>query len=418
MLSTARISSAVYSNIRLTQAFRKTSYWAHIEKAPEDAIFGITNAFNQDKSPLKINLGVGAYRDDKGKPWILPSVREAEKRLHESGLDHEYAAINGIAAFTKAAAKLAYGEQSGCIQENRVAVAQSISGTGALRIGAAFLNQFMKDKSGAVYIPNPTWPNHVNVFQSSGFKVNRYRYYDPRTKKVDMDGLIHDIRDAPKNSVFLLHACAHNPTGVDPTMGQWEDLMKELKKSGHLCFFDSAYQGFASGDPDRDAQAIRMFVDNQLPVVLAQSFAKNFGLYGERVGTFSVVTANPTEALHVDTQIRTIVRPMYSNPPLHGARLVSLILNDEQLKHQWLQDVKTMAHRIIRVRADLKNKLAEAGSKRDWTHITDQIGMFCFSGLDTAQVCNVTPINIESNIPREAESRGTWDMKTLNARKK
>ena len=367
------------------QSLRAASTWSTIPQGPPDAILGITEAFKKDSHPKKINLGVGAYRDDKGKPYILPSVHAAEQKVVQANMDKEYAGITGVPDFTKAAALLAYGPNSAPLKEGRIAITQSISGTGALRIGGAFLQRFFPGAK-AIYIPTPSWANHKAVFLDSGLEVKQYRYYNKSTIGLDFDGMLADIKAMPKNSMILLHACTHNPTGVDPTEQQWRAISDAVKQGDHFPFFDMAYQGFASGDTDKDAFALRYFVEQGHLPVLAQSYAKNMGLYGERVGAFSVVTASAEECKRVDSQVKIIVRPLYSNPPVHGARIASTILNDATLNKQWLGEVKDMADRIIKMRALLKENLEKLGSKRKWNHITDQIGMFAYTGLTAEQM--------------------------------
>ena len=351
---------------------------------PPDAILGVTEAFKADKNPNKINLGVGAYRDDKGKPWVLPSVREAEERILAENLDHEYAGIAGVPEFTALAAKLALGGNSEVIKSKRITTMQSISGTGALRIGSEFLAKYHPVKT--IYQPTPTWGNHVPVFKFAGMDVKSYRYYDKATCGFDEAGALEDISKIPKGSVILLHACAHNPTGVDPTKDQWKKISEVVKKQDLFVFFDMAYQGFASGDVDGDAFAVRYFLEQGHNMCLSQSFAKNMGLYGERVGAFSVIAENSEEAGRVASQLKILIRPMYSNPPIHGARIVQKILTDPKLEKQWLVDVKQMADRIISMRTQLKSLLAKEGSTHNWNHITNQIGMFCFTGISPQQV--------------------------------
>ncbi|KAH0258597.1 hypothetical protein KCU91_g15728, partial [Aureobasidium melanogenum] len=237
-----------------------------------------------------------------------------------------------------------------------------------------------------IYIPNPSWANHNAVFKDSGLKVEKYRYYNKDTIGLDFEGMVEDIKKMPKGSIVLLHACAHNPTGVDPTEEQWRALSDVIKENGHYPFFDMAYQGFASGDTDKDAFPIRHFIKEGHQISLCQSFAKNMGLYGERVGAFSIVCADADEKKRVDSQIKILVRPLYSNPPVHGARVASTILNDPELNKQWLGEVKGMADRIITMRALLKENLEKLGSKHDWSHITSQIGMFAYTGLKPEQM--------------------------------
>ncbi|KAK4983537.1 aspartate transaminase aat1 [Elasticomyces elasticus] len=382
--SMLRAAARQAPGVHTQQCIRAASVFSKVPQGPP-AILGITEAFKADSNPKKINLGVGAYRDDAGKPYVLPSVKTAEQQVLDASLNKEYAGITGVPDFTKAAALLAYGPDSTPLKEERIAITQSISGTGALRIGGAFLERFFpNDKT--IYIPTPSWANHKAVFSDSGLKVEQYRYYNKETIGLDFDGMVEDIKKMPKGSMVLLHACAHNPTGVDPTEEQWRAISDAMKEGEHFPFFDMAYQGFASGDTDKDAFALRHFIKEGHLVCLAQSFAKNMGLYGERVGAFSVVCASPEEKKRVDSQIKIIVRPLYSNPPVHGARIASAILNDSSLNGQWLGEVKGMADRIIKMRALLKENLKKSGSKRDWSHITNQIGMFAYTGLDAKQM--------------------------------
>ncbi|KAL2214301.1 putative aspartate aminotransferase [Sarocladium strictum] len=380
MLSTLRATSrqtALRQGAARVAAVRAASTWSNVPQGPP-AILGITEAFKADKFDKKINLGVGAYRDDAGKPYVLPSVREAEHKVVDAKLNKEYAGITGVPEFPALAAKLAYGADSPAL--NRLAVTQTISGTGALRIGAAFLaRHYPGDKK--IYIPQPSWANHKAVFLDAGLQVEQYRYYDKKTIGLDFEGMIADVKAAPKGSIFLFHACAHNPTGVDPTQEQWKEISDAVKAQGHFAFFDMAYQGFASGDTDKDAFALRHFVKEGQNVALCQSFAKNMGLYGERVGAFSLVCADAEEVKRVDSQLKIIIRPMISNPPIHGARIASEILSNPTLYKQWLGEVKGMADRIITMRALLKDNLEKLGSKHDWSHITSQIGMFAYTGM-------------------------------------
>jgi aspartate aminotransferase len=369
---------------------RYGSWWSKVEKGPEDPILGVTVAFNKDKAPHKMNLGVGAYRDDNGKPYVLECVRKAEKVIFDGKYDHEYAPIAGVATFNKAAQKLCFGADSTPVKDNKVVTIQAISGTGALRVAADFLKRFYPHKDASVYFPAPTWGNHNPIFIDAGHKIKTYKYYDAKTCGLDFEGLVKDIKDAPPKSIFLFHACAHNPTGVDPTPEQWAQISKLTLEREHFVLFDFAYQGFASGDAAKDATAVRMFVKDGHTPAVTQSFAKNFGLYGERAGALSFVTDSSSEAEAVESQLKILVRPMYSNPPVYGARLVSLILNDAELSKLWEQEVKSMADRIISMRQKLVSALKDLGSKRDWSHITNQIGMFCYTGLTPEQVDQLT----------------------------
>jgi len=370
------------SNIPLRAS---SSWFANVKMGPPDPILGVTDAFRRDTNPKKINVGVGAYRDDNGKPWVLPSVRKAENRVIEQAMDKEYLPIHGLAEFNAKAIELALGTDSAALHEKRNVTTQSLSGTGALRIGATVLaHHFGGVKE--IYLPTPSWGNHVPIFQHNNIAVKRYRYYDPKTISLDFAGMTEDICNMPENSILLLHACAHNPTGVDLTLDQWRELSDIVKKRKVFVFFDMAYQGFATGDVDGDAAAVRLFEREGHPFFLAQSFAKNMGLYGERAGLFTAVCSSKDEADRLMSQTKILIRAMYSNPPLHGARIVSQILCDQQLRSEWLGDVKTMADRIKGTRQQLVDNLKKAGSKHDWNHITKQIGMFCFSGIKPEQV--------------------------------
>nr|CAD7440651.1 unnamed protein product [Timema bartmani] len=367
---------------------RNGSWWSHVEMGPPDAILGVTEAYKRDTNPKKINLGVGAYRDDNGKPFVLPSVKKAEDKLRAKGLDHEYAPIGGSAEFCNLSINLALGDGSEIVKNGLNATLQGISGTGSLRIGGAFLAQFFPGNK-EVYLPTPSWGNHTPIFKHSGLAVKQYRYYDPKTCGFDFQGSLQDIAKIPERSIILFHACAHNPTGVDPNPEQWAEISHVVKQKNLFPFFDMAYQGFASGDVAKDAFAVRHFVKEGHEMVLTQSYAKNMGLYGERAGAFSLIAGSKDEAQKTMSQLKIIVRPMYSNPPIHGARIVTEILSDAALKAE-LTDVKGMADRIISVRAKLRDNLKKEGSQRDWSHITNQIGMFCFTGLNPQQSEKVT----------------------------
>eukprot|EP00092_Neocalanus_flemingeri_P007336 GFUD01007922.1.p1 GENE.GFUD01007922.1~~GFUD01007922.1.p1 ORF type:complete len:424 (-),score=123.65 GFUD01007922.1:277-1548(-) len=370
-------------------AVRNASFWSGVEMGPPDAILGVSEAFKKDSNPKKMNLGVGAYRDDAGQPFILPSVHKAEVKIMAANLNKEYAPIGGEPEFCKEAAKLAFGDTSNVVTEGRNVSLQGISGTGSLRIGAEFIAKWWPGNK-TIYLPKPSWGNHTPIFKFAGVNVGGYTYYDPTTCGLNFSGAMADISAIPEGSVILLHACAHNPTGVDPTPEQWKEMSAVIKARKLLPYFDMAYQGFASGDVDRDAFALRQFIDDGHDVLLAQSFAKNMGLYGERAGAFTVVCADKEEASRVESQVKIIVRPMYSNPPRHGARIAAEVMTNPELRAEWLVDVKTMADRIITMRTQLKAGLEQNGSARNWQHITDQIGMFCFTGMTPDQVAAIT----------------------------
>ncbi|XP_072168681.1 aspartate aminotransferase, mitochondrial-like [Diadema setosum] len=390
-LNSAVRQSRASTNARClgTTASKQSSWWDGVEMGPPDPILGVTEAFKRDTNPSKINLGVGAYRDDEGKPFVLSSVRKAEEILQGQKLDKEYLGITGLPDFAKGAAKLALGEDSVVISEGRNVTTQTISGTGSLRVGGSFLNKFFPNNK-VIYLPSPSWGNHTPIFKHSGLDVASYRYYDKATCGFDAAGAMDDISKIPERSIIIFHACAHNPTGVDPKQEHWKEMSQLVKDRNLLPFFDMAYQGFASGSLEKDAWAVRYFADQGHTFLLSQSFAKNMGLYGERVGAFTVVCSTPEEAKRVESQIKILIRPMYSNPPINGARIASTILNTPDLYSLWLDELRLMSGRIISMREQLVANLKSEGSTHNWQHITDQIGMFCFTGLKPEQVERMT----------------------------
>lgn len=361
-----------------------------VPQAPEDPLFGLARSCKADTSPLKVDLGIGAYRDDNAKPWVLPVVKKADEILRNNPeLNHEYAPIAGLADFTSKAAELILGSDSPAVGENRVASLQTISGTGAVHLGALFLAKFYRGNR-TVYLSDPTWANHKQIFGNVGLETAAYPYFSKRSKGLDFEGMKAAIEAAPERSVILLHPCAHNPTGVDPTMDQWKQLAAVIARKRHFPFFDCAYQGFASGDLARDAAAVRYFVEQGFDLLVCQSFAKNFGLYGERAGCFHLVAGPGAKAAatagRLASQLAILQRSEISNPPLYGARIASTVLNDAALFAEWEDNLRTMSGRIISMRKALRSKLEALGTSGTWSHITDQIGMFSFTGLSEAQV--------------------------------
>lgn len=361
-----------------------------VPQAPEDPLFGLMRAYRADESPDKVDLGIGAYRDDNAKPWVLPVVKKADDILRANPeLNHEYAPIAGIESFTSKAAELMLGADSPALKEKRATSIQTISGTGAVHLGALFLAKFFKGNR-TVYVSNPTWANHHQIFNNVGLPTANYPYFDKKTKGLDFEGMKKAIKDAPDQSIILLHPCAHNPTGVDPTLDQWKELAEIIRAKKHFPFFDSAYQGFASGSLARDAAAVRYFIEQGFELLIAQSFAKNFGLYGERAGCFHAITGPGPEAAttigRLASQLAILQRSEISNPPLYGARIASTVLNDPKLFAEWEENLTTMSGRIKDMRNALRSKLEALGTPGTWNHITDQIGMFSFTGLTEEQV--------------------------------
>jgi len=362
--------------------------WDDVPMGPADAILGIAQHFRSCDDPRKVNVCVGAYRDEQGLPWVLPSVKKAEGLLLASDTENkEYLPIEGDAAFVNKALKFAYGSD---IDLETLAGVQTLSGTGACRIGGAYLAKFLP-KGTSIHVPMPTWGNHLKIFAEEGLEVQQYKYYDHATNGLDLEGMLNDIEQAPDGSIILLHACAHNPTGCDPSHEQLETITDIIEEKKHIAFFDSAYQGFASGDAEKDAYALRYVVARKtIPVLLAQSFAKNFGLYGERCGTFSVVCADVEQRTKIMSQLKCIVRPMYSSPPKHGSSIVKTILSDDKLSAQYYEECTFMSNRIQATRKQLVEKLAEVGSTHDWSHVKNQIGMFAYTGMSPEMCDEIT----------------------------
>jgi aspartate aminotransferase, mitochondrial len=377
-------STAVHYNNNNNNNNDQLDVWKDISAGPADAILGIAQAFRECSADQKVNVCVGAYRDEYGHPWVLPSVRQGEiVMLQNKNENKEYLPIEGDIEFINKAVQFAYGMDAPL--EN-IAAVQSLSGTGACRIGGEFIANFYM-VSRHILVPDPTWGNHHQIFQKCGLTVGTYRYYDRSTNRLDLQGMIQDLQSAPDGSVILLHACAHNPTGCDPTDMEWDEVLQVIRHKKQLIFFDSAYQGFASGDAEADAKTLRRVFHAGFPMLLAQSFAKNFGLYGERCGTLSVVCQDATQREVVMSQLKRIIRPMYSSPPKHGSSIVRTILSDPSLTQQYYEECATMADRINTMRRRLVEALKDAGSTHDWSHISEQIGMFAFTGMN-ADMCD------------------------------
>ncbi|XP_039745527.1 aspartate aminotransferase, cytoplasmic [Pararge aegeria] len=356
-----------------------------VEQGPPIEVFQLNKLFTEDTFKNKVNLGVGAYRDENGKPWVLPIVRKMEKKMADDDtLLHEYLPVLGLENFSNSSVSMLLGEDNPVITEGRAFGVQTLSGTGSLRVGAELLNKHLKYTN--FYYSSPTWENHHLVFVNSGFTQPRtYRYWDEKARAIDFDGLIEDLSKAPENSVVILHACAHNPTGIDPTQEQWQKIADVMEERKLFPFFDSAYQGFATGDLDRDAWAVRHFVKRGFELVCAQSYAKNFGLYNERVGNLTIVLSDKAHVAPLKSQLTWIVRGMYSNPPAHGARVVANVLGDEKLFDEWRGHIKLMSSRVIEMREALRAQLIKLGTPGNWDHIVKQIGLFSYTGLTPRQ---------------------------------
>jgi len=371
-----------------TSTSTSDSLFGHIPEAPIDPILGTTQLFNADTDPRKINLGVGAYRDNSGKPFVLNVIREAEAEMLKelgTGCNKEYSTIDGPAELKKLTQKLLFGD-SAAVKEGRIASVQALSGTGALRVAAEFVKTHLAPEQQEIWVSDPTWGNHNTIFAKAGLTVKIYPYYEASSKSLQFSNMIEALKGATPGSLVLVHACAHNPTGVDPSEEQWKQLAQLMKERKLVPLMDSAYQGYASGDLDKDAFAIRLFLSMGFEMFMCQSFAKNLGLYGERIGMLHVVCGTADAAKAVLSQLKLVIRPMYSSPPKHGAELVMKILGSEANFQAWKVELAMMANRILEMRSTLRKGLEDKGTPGTWNHITDQIGMFSFTGL-TAPMC-------------------------------
>ena len=359
------------------------SLFSAIDMAPRDPILGITEAFNADTNPEKINLGVGVYYDDNGKVPLLACVRKAEELLMEQQAPRTYLPIEGLAAYDKAVQELVFGAGSAIIQDKRAVTVQAIGGTGALKIGADFLQRFAPGSS--VYISDPSWENHRALFESAGFTVNNYRYYDAATRGVDFAGMLADLKAMPKGAIVLLHACCHNPTGADLSAAQWDEVIGAVRASALVPFLDMAYQGFGSGIAE-DGAVVGKFAAAGGPLLISNSFSKSFSLYGERVGALSVVGESAEEAARLLSQLKRVVRTNYSNPPVHGGKVVATALTTPELRQLWEDELAGMRVRIKEMRNAFVVKLKEKAPEHDFEFVREQVGMFSYSGLSKQQV--------------------------------
>jgi len=359
------------------------SLFGSVDLAPRDPILGVTEAFVADQNLHKVNLGVGVYYDDNGKVPLLECVRRAERDLTEKAAPRVYLPIDGIPAYDRAVQQLVFGIDSDAVALNKAVTVQALGGTGALKVGADFLHRFAP--ASTVYISDPSWENHRALFEGAGFAVNTYRYYDAKTRGLDFDGMLESLRKMPAGSIVVLHACCHNPTGVDATPEQWDRIVQVVRERGLLPFLDLAYQGFGDGVA-ADGEAVRKFAATPGPLFVASSFSKSFSLYGERVGALSVLGGDRDEATRVLSQLKRVVRANYSNPPTHGGQIVSMVLTTPSLRDLWEVELGGMRERIRNVRDTLVAKLQHKLPGRDFSFIIQQRGMFSYSGLRKDQV--------------------------------
>jgi len=353
--------------------------------APPDPILGITDSFNADTNPKKVNLGVGVYYGDDGKVPLLECVRRAEADRLKAAPARAYLPIDGIPAYDKAVRELIFGAAEPAVTEERVVTVQAIGGTGGLKIGADFLRSI--NARAKVLISDPSWENHRALFENAGFTVEAYPYFDSQTHGVRFDAMLDALGKQAAGTIVLLHACCHNPTGVDLSPAQWEQVLKVVRNKELVPFLDMAYQGFAEG-LEPDAHAVRLFAGSS-PTLVSSSFSKSFSLYGERVGALSVVTQSAEEAARVLSQLKRQIRANYSNPPTHGGQVVAAVLSTPELRTLWDSELKTMRERILAMRAQLVEKIRARAPQANFEFVLSQRGMFSFSGLSKAQVAKL-----------------------------
>ncbi|WP_210514717.1 amino acid aminotransferase [Pantoea ananatis] len=349
-----------------------------ISAAPADPILGLADLFRADDRPNKINLGIGVYKDETGKTPVLTSVKKAEQYLLEHETSKNYLSIDGLPDFAHCTQELLFGQGNALIAAGRARTAQTPGGTGALRVAADFLSTQTSVKR--VWVSNPSWPNHKNVFNAAGLEVCEYQYYDAANHTLDFDGMLASLKEVKAGDVVLFHGCCHNPTGIDPTAEQWQQLAQLSLANGWLPLFDFAYQGFARG-LEEDAEGLRIFAASHQELIVASSYSKNFGLYNERVGAITLVAGDAATADTAFSQVKYTIRANYSNPPSHGAAVVATILGNDALRTIWQQELSDMRQRIQRMRQLFVNTLADKGAQQDFSFIIKQNGMFSFSGL-------------------------------------
>jgi len=354
-----------------------------VEMAPRDPILGLIEQFNADTNPKKVNLGVGVYYDGNGKLPLLECVRKAEEKIMATQSARGYLPIDGIAAYDKAVQTLAFGAESEPVKSGRVATIQALGGTGGLKVGADFLHQL--NPGAKVLISDPTWENHRGIFRNAGFEVAAYPYYDAEKRGINFDGMLAALNAAAAGTIVVLHACCHNPTGYDLTPAQWDQVVAAVQARKLVAFLDMAYQGFAQGLAE-DGLAVQKFIASGEDFLVSTSFSKSLSLYGERVGALSILCASKEEASRVLSQLKIVIRTNYSNPPTHGGQVAAMILNTPELRALWEQELAAMRGRIKQMRGALVERLKAAGVKRDFSFITQQVGMFSYSGLTKEQM--------------------------------
>ena len=354
--------------------------------APRDPILGLNEAFNADSRTTKVNLGVGVYFDDNGKIPLLNAVKVAEKARLEAMPSRGYQPIDGLAAYNQAVQVMLFGKDSPLLAEGKVVTAQALGGTGALKVGADYLKRLLPGAT--VYISDPSWENHRAIFETAGFPVDSYPYYDAATRGVNFAAMKSCLNNLQAGSIIVLHACCHNPTGADLSEAQWREIIEVIQARGLVPFIDMAYQGFADGIAE-DALALNLFVASGLQFFVSTSYSKSFSLYGERVGALSVITASKDESARVLSQIKRMIRSNYSNPPTHGGAVVAAVLGSPELRQMWEAELVVMRERIKTMRSSLVEKLKAKGVAQDFSFVIKQRGMFSYTGLSAEQVARM-----------------------------
>ncbi|MFZ6689114.1 aromatic amino acid transaminase [Undibacterium sp. SXout11W] len=354
----------------------------HVEAYPGDPILSLNEAFGKDPRPNKINLSIGIYFDDAGKIPMLPSVRAAEHKVVADAGARPYLPMEGAANFRTAVQELLFGKDSVAVKAGRVVTMQMVGSSGGLKIGGDFIKRYFP--ASTMLVSDPTWDNHRAVFEGCGITVKTYPYYDAATGGLRFDAMLEALKAAEKHSVVLLHACCHNPTGVDLTKAQWQALVPVLKERELIAFLDLAYQGYGDGI-EEDAYAIRLLADQGLSFLVANSFSKSMSLYGERCGALSVVCPDAAQAVNVLGQMKATIRRNYSNPPMHGGQLVARVLSDPELRPMWEAEVVAMRDRIQAMRRKLHDVLSAKLPGRDFSYFLTQRGMFSYTGLSAEQ---------------------------------
>jgi len=396
-----------------------SSILSQVELAPRDPILGITEAFNADPNPAKVNLGVGVYYDDFGKVPVLECVKRAEQLIIAESTPRTYLPIDGMPGYTRAVQGLVLGDDAAAVKEQRAITLQALGGTGALKLAADFLRRVTASVSSAqVWISDPSWENHRALFEGAGFEVKNYPYYDASTHGLNFEAMLGALRQLPTGAIVVLHACCHNPTGVDLSSDQWQRVIEVVRSRNLVPILDMAYQGFADGLAS-DGAVVKQFAAAMSPVFIASSFSKSFSLYGERIGALTVVTQSKDEAARVLSQLKRVVRTNYSNPPMHGCQIVTKVLTNPELRTLWEQELATMRERIKKMRGALVDKVQAKKPGLDLNFVLKQRGMFSYSGLskeivaklrsqysiyaiDSSRIC-VAALN-NNNVARVAEA--------------